>query len=956
MTDSPIIAQTQNSLSLEATSQGRLTLSTDSEWQGSGEFNRQPLTTQVSVVQYPETVDILFYWPLALRARTWDECMADAAQVGAIAVHPDEFTDLTILDWVLNHAEGVGTVEILMFYSPTDLRLLLNTSEMSEMGRKGLLHQKRRITIRTSPMQDGAIRHAGRWFTSIKDCRKETGERGVRVILDDLRGNSPGSLGAMAEAVGVTMSKDILNPLTGKPMPKDDMLNALKANPQDFTRYAVEDARKLHEIRHAFNTKVSRLMADATGVEIPADKIKGTNGAMVADYFERWLMGLHPAMPYAAVRLGMTSLNLTRKQANWQNALQDRVEQNFQLHGFEEYLAIAEGDEDAEGDLKHYLRAKLESTGLQEASSAVLGANKTTLAYSAMVQGGRAVNERPNAYVLERGADIDLQGCYGSALRRFQYPLGLPSTYHYHQRESGMTLGSFMAKHERYMVDNLWTVTVSGGLKFAQDLIFSKRSTIGKISKAATGFDLTEHDLSDAKRVDTEVSQLGGEFALIRKSIENGVITRKVWDTLKTVASDRELKQIKDLRVVSAVWYDRRNRVESVAEWATRTVESEGHKTVKNGDRRFNKWCSVDIGDFMGPLLDLRSAKKKAWKQAEKGSEESTRLNSEQTLLKLFINTLYGCLASPFFRISNAVVANNITAAARVGAWQMAKALGSVQSITDGGAHPLRAVRFMSSKVKLPGLATLSAYEAWNDPRKGRTVGNLGGLDWGGEAWDRLKGMEGNEAERWLGEIGLTHIRSFWERYGLSFDFDVEYKGKNTFERLAYWNKTDYGMLTVNFPRRAEDGSLNVKPLTPVMFTDSDGVEHDVSRMSFKVRGERFDFGRLETVAPKLELLVNILDGSDRVPSRAQWVQTRLMSISDWSKSNYDPEAPFLPGDEVTELRGVSKNSVLYKNHNQPADTFSQYDRRLKRRIGYEKRGCEGLSGMHRAMVRDESP
>src|SRR5205823_6636686 len=151
-------------------------------------------------------------------------------------------------------------------------------------------------------------------------------------------------------------------------------------------------------------------------------------------------------------------------------------------------------------------------------------------------------------------------------------------------------------------------------------------------------------------------------------------------------------------------------------------------------------------------------------------------------LLKLLVNTLYGVLASRFFPVGNSVLANTITARARVGVWMVAKALGLRQTITDGGIYTPGAV--CAFRGKRPGLDTLSRAWDWHAPRRGRCHAPLGGLDWAGP-WPALAEVD---------ELAAGHVACFWAPYGLSLPFRLEHK--TTFRSGAYWSKGDYALAT----------------------------------------------------------------------------------------------------------------------------------------------------------------
>ena len=899
-------------------------LATDSEWE-----KLRGLCTQVAD---DEGMGWIFWHPLAVEVLGEIQLRTITLECGGIPV----FTSITPLDWMLAHVARPKTMKLKMFYSPKDLEYFMGWDAFKSLIDKGWVEQKRRITIRTSPMFQGAIYGIdGLWYASRKHCKQSTGDDGLRIIIDDLKGNAAGSLGDMGDAVGKPMNKDILDPRTGKAFDKGLMGQALKHNPSDFIRYALDDVHSLHGIRDAFNTEVIRIAREFFGIELKDSEVKGTNGALVALCFKKWIEQQDALMPYALVKLGRLSLSLSGDALDDAVSLKNEVEQWFLTYGPDEVLAMAECDAEMGKSLKKYLKLPMVTPTLAAGSSVGLGSYKTTLAYSAMVQGGRAVNEAPHKYRIGRGADIDLASCYGSSLKRFTYPVGLPETLHYTQEETAkrVKLRKFSKGHESELIDGLWTATVSGDLPYSQDLIFSKRTTIAKINKAVSSEDDSQVDVTG--KVLDDVAKLPGDFALTRREIVNGVVTGEILEALDRVATKAERAHINALSIESAVWYPASKRDDSVRDWALNVLSSTGGVTSIS-DERYDGWVGLPITGFIGPLLEERGRLKTAMKGAEGG--ERVRLNAEQTMLKLFINTLYGCLASPYFEIGNAVVANNITASARRGAWQMAKALGSVQSITDGGSYALDAVRFIAPSAALPGLDKLSSHAAWKDTKKGRTVDGLGRKDWGGTAWDELLSMTTKQAEKSLDALALAHIQEFWGRYGLGFNFAIEHKGKNTFEALAYWNKTDYAMMTAQF----SDSDSDVE----AWYTTNDGVTLDLARCTMKVRGERFDRSNTETVAPKIELLIHILADSPTVPSKTTWVQTTLLSLKDYVRGLGGEGKR--PGDEI-----VSKRMVKLKNSHIYATDYREVDKRDKRKQGFEKFSDLGIEGMHNRMVKD---
>jgi hypothetical protein len=504
-----------------------------------------------------------------------------------------------------------------------------------------------------------------------------------------------------------------------------------------------------------------------------------------------------------------------------------------------------------------------------------------------------------------------------------------------------MSLGELIDKHHCNFVPGLWNATVSGLLPFAQDLIFSKQTTIKQIRSAVLGKALAEvGDLSSIEQVEQELSQLPGIFALARRNIENGIITHDIWELLLKVCTNSELKAIRALKVESAIYYDKRLESKSVDEWCKTVFRSECE--IDSGhDGRCRNWCRVPIGGFMGPLLEERTRIKKlcTTQLKQENYELYCELNAKQTLFKLFINTLYGVLASPYFEISNVVVANCITAKARLGTWMMNKALGTWESITDGGAYQLSTVRFLSKSARLPGLSALADNGNWLDYKHGRTEGNLGALNWNGDYWTEFTSMVDANAGRLLDKLASEHINNFWGRYDLVFPYNINHKAENTFEQFASWNKTDYA-----FRRVAFKGT----EIKPTFYTDADGHEWDVSGVKIKARGEHFDLSKPDTVAPKIEILIHVLNGSDDFPTKRTWLQHHILRCGEAKRAEQNG---LIPGDSLVQRRGESGRPLI-RRHNQHFDTVKEYRAAEKARYGgFEEFAAEGISGVHKRIV-----
>ena len=88
---------------------------------------------------------------------------------------------------------------------------------------------------------------------------------------------------------------------------------------------------------------------------------------------------------------------------------------------------------------------------------------------------------------------------------------------------------------------------------------------------------------------------------------------------------------------------------------------------------------------------------------------QKEELNTQQNLIKLIINSIYGILGSRFYSVGNVILANVITARARRDIFLISKALNGCQVITDGVTYQPNNVTFLKYDRKL-GLKNLSNF------------------------------------------------------------------------------------------------------------------------------------------------------------------------------------------------------------------------------------------------------
>lgn len=538
----------------------------------------------------------------------------------------------------------------------------------------------------------------------------------------------------------------------------------------EFIEYSKDDACQLFFLREA-NKERLRLLYGMHSLPVPDREIV-TTGALVADLFQSYLteyIGEHKVY------------EMFTKANGKQFALED---------------LLTKATVDYFAERKDSNRAAL-----------------------ALVQGGRAKNELPEVISLQEPvADIDLSGAYVSIQRQLTYPVGLPTVYGQHESsKQKLTLGDWLKKNKTDLSPRRWVAVVSGKLQHRQTLV---------PSKVAEAIEISED-------YDPENPKIPADFRLYTNEIINGVITSDVLEVLENCCSNLEWKEWMSLEVIAAAWYPESLRCNTPEEWQAKTqahvnkcgnaidtiTKRDGTELIK--DNRSRYWLAVSIDNFLAPYADERKRLKSARGSFAKGSPEYAKLDAQQDAMKLVGNTLYGVLASPYFPVGNVVVANVITAAARVAVWCTAVALGCVQTITDGGAYPLNRVRdWKNNKPSLNTIALLRSPHLLNDKQKyslftypigkspwtltkGKVVKSDEGEDCYSLADNGLQQVEAKEGG-WqvFDQLALEHVRHFFRPTGRKppitlFDF-IGYEHKDLYASAVFASQTNYQFATVH--------------------------------------------------------------------------------------------------------------------------------------------------------------
>lgn len=752
-------------------------------------------------------------------------------------------------------------LKVFMYYSPKDVEAMVG----AEVWRNILTDEKRPISKK----------------------RNLTGQfeyRGTEYTLQDVIGAFNSSLDKAMISVGVD------NPYKAMPKGYDKARMDIFMNekPYEFLCYAFGDTAYLGQTIEARIKQVNEIVADALGkdvIEYTVENFPFSSGSLVAKTFEAWLIAKYPDLMRSVMHLTDSNDNKSwGKMRSLKAALNDADVEglkaaNAKLRGADYVHGLGMGC------IKNYALLT-QNTGL----------------FGAVVMGGRCVNEAPhdNPYQnrLENVVDIDLSSCYGSALRDFDYPFGIPTLFERGADDKSMTLKRFLQKYRKELVPGLYTIYVKGTLSFEQDLVHSKYGLSTKsIIKTILSGDFEQDTEVEAWGREIEAAHLGGDFLLTKKQIENGILTEDVLKVIEATATNAELNEWLSLEVVCAVYYPR-SLEKSVDEWSTMMLDPaiRGGKFAK-GDKRNRAWCRLSLGEFIGKFIDYRKAVKKL--KQTKGD----RYDLLQNGVKLFVNTTYGDLASPYFPMGNTVIANNITAKARTGVWMLSKALLTVQSITDGGMFSYKRVAYLTG-AKKPGFHVLANRERYEAHRSVRVKPLTDKDVW---VWmlHRTK-----EDETTLDAICTKHINDFWANYGLSLPFNIECKYENTSKVAVYFGSSDY------------------------LLSEAVGEHGAVVKEVLKCRGAK------QKEHPKQVWMRHLLDPRNNPVPYPMFHYSELLGVNEYLErpDNFYPQ---LPGDELdkTTWHRPYTNGETYATY---AD-FNKMSTAKRQAVSRHKKAIEGI-------------
>ncbi len=859
-----------------------ITTGVDTEYVQKPEYPNQMITTQIAfssnevgciVLEHPELkLGILPTW----KTTTILSPILDFKEDFYKEIEPDNY-----LIW-----------EVLMFFAPSDLLAgLFNDKKLCEYIQKHCIQDAR---IR---LDNGREKRYDKTRNLLKIpiylTSEDYGRSQIVLRVSDLGKVAQGGLKQVAASLGVEMEqKSLMDDY------KSQMLIPYKDEKllKDYVKYAKADASILFKIREVNQQRTKDLYN--TLKLTTKEKESLTTGSVVAGLFYDWLKQI-----------------IDEKDETITDT----------LSGYK-YFTKKNGKPYDLCDL-------LKKCGVSYFAQTNPEYSKQT---NAIVQGGRAKNERPTV-IRDDGviADADLSSCYATILENLVYPVGLPYTYYTHEssKRKPMTLGKFLEKHEKNLVPRLYTIIVSGKLNHHQTLV---------PSKVVDNFRINEKYNPDEPKIDAE-------FRLYTKEIINGVITSDILDVLRNVCNTREWASWMKLEVISAVWYPPHKEANFPALWSglikQETKETgndviveqkaDGKEVIK--DNRSRYWVGIPIADFIKPFKDRRKELKKRRNEQLRGSSDWRLLDAQQNSMKLVCNTLYGVLASPYFDIGNVVVANNITAAARTAVWCLATAAGTYQSITDGGAYNLNQVRDWKDGSK-PSMNTLSLWrnhEILNRNITSKLITKPLGSNNRWELSPSPKGLEYSKIEKldgtvheaksegwdYLDQALLNHIKYFFRKAdgspsGISILDLISFTHKDVYKEVVLHSQTNYQFIHIS-------------------------GDHKTKARGHKLDGKRYD----NEINPSniLKLFTDLRRQPHSIPAYPKQTISQILKCNQANellmakKSNIVQERGLIAGDSILKqswVRPISLSMFHWKTNEQYQSWWSKSER-IKDKYGY---------------------
>lgn len=520
--------------------------STDSEYQPELDEKTRPINVTMASPYLPEA--------FLIHPNACNRVKEKAREVGdKIFESPFAPIDYLDVEWkdVSRNCKNYQTYEVEIFWSFKDIEFLF-ASEADYRAILPQLSRTRRISSMHEVHTDKGIFMTASislpWAVHMPDPNNDGKMRWFRLsikIIDVSAMQGSESLETYAHNVGIVMDAKE----TYTPAEKAKMEEMYCADPAKFKRYALGDARVLHEIRVKtveFYNEIAKL------IDIEPRTLENfwglSTGKIVGSMLHEWIVK----------QLGI------------------------------------EVDNDAKSDILFKINCEAGSEGFTTTSKKL---RDRLLIYLGMVDGGRAVRERFNALLEGVLVDIDILGCYGNGLKNQTYACGIPTITN--QRTS---LRQWLKKYGADLVPGLWYARISwNNAPFKQDLLISKTSEkFESWNWVVNGGDSDGFECDDDGKKTYDAGMV-----LTTNSVHQAALNHDLLQVIQNYSSNAELNWLYDNAIIeSSAMYLKSHEVSEVTDRMIEGIQlSDDINTLATGSKQ---WVRVELSPLMDLLLTER--------------------------------------------------------------------------------------------------------------------------------------------------------------------------------------------------------------------------------------------------------------------------------------------------------------------------------------------------------------
>ncbi|MBC1238498.1 hypothetical protein [Nostoc sp. 2RC] len=281
-------------------------------------------------------------------------------------------------------------------------------------------------------------------------------------------------------------------------------------------------------------------------------------------------------------------------------------------------------------------------------------------------------------------SDCDLKSCYASFMSMMNVYLGEPviltckyDKYKFTLREALEIIEEQKAPHDG------WFIRVSGKLdKAINTLVMSDLKFKPKNIKQQKLYEICDNRKSIEGFNAYKTSKRQAQSIILIKQIIFGLISKSTIEALKKLPNDW-YEEYLNLKCDVVCFYPGDLIADNIADYQKIRDSLPDHEYIEKFDMKRGK--KIIESQYYKNNVCLAFPISKYWIELkEKRAEFKKAKDPIQEVLKLFGNSGYGVLACLYLITNNLMASNQITAAARSGAWLMTNALNGMGSITDG--------------------------------------------------------------------------------------------------------------------------------------------------------------------------------------------------------------------------------------------------------------------------------